>query len=110
MALPVFTATLTIVRRNGVRTLTVRAFPDERHFASQLLAAARPKLGSLKLPEGQRRSVGEQCNRQNAKRQGAYGSRRKSEGAILHAFGIAGAEARCQCCNHGGGRAVERGA
>jgi multidrug efflux pump subunit AcrB len=43
-----------IVRRNGVRTLTVRTYPDEHHFASELLASAQPKIKNVKLPEGYR--------------------------------------------------------
>jgi len=53
-----------IVRRNGVRTLTVRTFPDERHFASQLLEAARPKLGGLNLPDGYRIAYGGEAEKQ----------------------------------------------
>jgi multidrug efflux pump subunit AcrB/outer membrane protein TolC len=53
-----------IVRRNGVRTLTVRTFPDEHQFASQLLSAARPKLGRLKLPEGYRITYGGEAEKQ----------------------------------------------
>ncbi len=41
-----------IVRRNGVRTLTVRAFPSEGHFASELLQAIEGDLGALALPPG----------------------------------------------------------
>jgi multidrug efflux pump subunit AcrB/outer membrane protein TolC len=43
-----------IVRRNGVRTLTVRAFVDRGHYASQLLEAVRPRIEELPLPPGYR--------------------------------------------------------
>jgi multidrug efflux pump subunit AcrB/outer membrane protein TolC len=43
-----------IVRRNGVRTLTVRAFPQPGHYASQLLEQAMPKIKALELPPGYR--------------------------------------------------------
>ena len=41
-----------IVRRNGVRTLTVRAFPTHGHYASEILSAIDPKIQSLPLPAG----------------------------------------------------------
>jgi multidrug efflux pump subunit AcrB/outer membrane protein TolC len=41
-----------IVRRNGVRTLTVRAFPDGRRLASEILGDARGQLDALSLPAG----------------------------------------------------------
>ena len=41
-----------IVRRNGVRTLTVRAFPRRGHYASEILNAIDPQLRSLPLPDG----------------------------------------------------------
>jgi multidrug efflux pump subunit AcrB/outer membrane protein TolC len=41
-----------IVRRNGVRTLTVRAFPRRGHYASEILKAVDPKIQSLPLPAG----------------------------------------------------------
>ncbi len=41
-----------IVRRNGVRTLTVRSFPDGHRLASEILSDARKQLNKLKLPEG----------------------------------------------------------
>jgi outer membrane protein TolC/preprotein translocase subunit SecF len=41
-----------IVRRNGVRTLTVRAFPRQGHYASEILRAIDPKIQSLALPAG----------------------------------------------------------
>jgi multidrug efflux pump subunit AcrB/outer membrane protein TolC len=41
-----------IVRRNGVRTLTVRAFPRRGHYASEILKAIDPKIQSLPLPAG----------------------------------------------------------
>lgn len=53
-----------IVRRNGVRTLTVRAFPEEGHFASQILEAMRPKLKGMNLPEGYAISYGGEAEKQ----------------------------------------------
>jgi multidrug efflux pump subunit AcrB len=53
-----------IVRRNGVRTLTVRTYPDEHHFASELLADAQPKIEKLKLPEGYRITYGGEAEKQ----------------------------------------------
>jgi outer membrane protein TolC/preprotein translocase subunit SecF len=41
-----------IVRRNGVRTLTVRAFPRQGRYASEILSAIDPKIRSLTLPAG----------------------------------------------------------
>jgi multidrug efflux pump subunit AcrB/outer membrane protein TolC len=41
-----------IVRRNGVRTLTVRAFPDGHRLASEILGDARKQLDTMHLPEG----------------------------------------------------------
>ena len=53
-----------ILRRNGVRTLTVRTFPDEHHFASQVLEAARQKLSGLSLPDGYRLTYGGEAEKQ----------------------------------------------
>ena len=47
-----------IVRRNGVRTLTVRAFPRRAHYASEVLQAIDPQVRSIKLPPGYRISYG----------------------------------------------------
>jgi outer membrane protein TolC len=41
-----------IVRRNGVRTLTVRAFPDGHRLASEILNDARKQLDAMALPQG----------------------------------------------------------
>ena len=41
-----------IVRRNGVRTLTVRAFPDGHRLASEILNDARKQLDTMALPQG----------------------------------------------------------
>ncbi|MGA2119484.1 MAG: efflux RND transporter permease subunit [Bryobacteraceae bacterium] len=41
-----------IVRRNGVRTLTVRAFPQRGHYASQVLNAIDRPVKALALPAG----------------------------------------------------------
>jgi multidrug efflux pump subunit AcrB/outer membrane protein TolC len=43
-----------IVRRNGVRTLTVRSFVKEGFYASRLLDAVAPNIAALKLPPGYR--------------------------------------------------------
>jgi multidrug efflux pump subunit AcrB/outer membrane protein TolC len=43
-----------IVRRNGVRTLTVRSFVKEGFYASALLDDVAPKIAALKLPPGYR--------------------------------------------------------
>jgi multidrug efflux pump subunit AcrB/outer membrane protein TolC len=43
-----------IVRRNGVRTLTVRAFVKKGSYASAVLEAVGPKIAALKLPPGYR--------------------------------------------------------
>lgn len=47
-----------IVRRNGVRTLTVRAFPDGERLGSQILTDAKDKIGNLQLPRGYRIEYG----------------------------------------------------
>jgi len=41
-----------IVRRNGVRTLTVRSFVKKGYYASALLDSVAPKIAALKLPPG----------------------------------------------------------
>jgi multidrug efflux pump subunit AcrB/outer membrane protein TolC len=41
-----------IVRRNGVRTLTVRAFPGSGRLASQILADAKKQINHLQVPPG----------------------------------------------------------
>ena len=41
-----------IVRRNGVRTLTVRAFAKDGVLASSVLDAVQPRLAGLALPDG----------------------------------------------------------
>lgn len=47
-----------IVRRNGVRTLTVRAFPESGRLASQVLVDAKKQIGKLQLPPGYRIEYG----------------------------------------------------
>jgi len=47
-----------IVRRNGVRTLTVRSFAAPDILPSVVLKAATPKLAALKLPAGMRLEFG----------------------------------------------------
>ena len=51
-----------IVRRNGVRTLTVRAFPSEGRLASQILADANQQIKKLPLPPGYRIMYGGEDN------------------------------------------------
>ncbi|MFZ5996820.1 MAG: efflux RND transporter permease subunit [Nitrospirota bacterium] len=43
-----------VVRRNGVRTLTIRAFAKPGHYASKILDQAMPKIKALELPVGYR--------------------------------------------------------
>lgn len=47
-----------IVRRNGVRTLTIRAFPKPGHYASKILEQAMPQINALKLQPGYRIDLG----------------------------------------------------
>jgi len=46
------------VRRNGVRTLSVRAFPSGNRLASEILADARKQLDVMPLPPGCRIDYG----------------------------------------------------
>jgi len=47
-----------IVRRNGVRTLTVRAFPDGHSLASTILNSTRKQVDAMTLPAGYRIEYG----------------------------------------------------
>jgi multidrug efflux pump subunit AcrB/outer membrane protein TolC len=47
-----------IVRRNGVRTLTVRAFPSGKHLASEILRDAHKQIDAMQLPPGYRIDYG----------------------------------------------------
>lgn len=47
-----------IVRRNGLRTLTIRAFPTDGRLASQVLADAMKQIHTLPLPSSVRIEVG----------------------------------------------------
>jgi len=47
-----------IVRRNGVRTLTVRAFPSGKRLASEILGNARKQIDAMPLPPGYRIEYG----------------------------------------------------
>lgn len=47
-----------IVRRNGVRTLTIRAFAKPGHYASKILEDAMPKIKAMELPAGYRIDYG----------------------------------------------------
>jgi outer membrane protein TolC/preprotein translocase subunit SecF len=54
-----------IVHRNGVRTLTVRAFTERGHYGSELLGAIMPKVKGLQLPSGYRIDYGGEIANQN---------------------------------------------
>ena len=47
-----------LVRRNGVRTITVNAFIKKGHYASAMLNEIRPEIEKLDLPEGYTVSYG----------------------------------------------------
>jgi len=47
-----------IVRRNGVRTLTVRAFPTDGQLASEILKQANKQIEKIHLPDGYRIDYG----------------------------------------------------
>lgn len=54
-----------IVRRNGVRTLTVRAFPDGHRLPSEILADIRRQVDAMPLPPGYRVEYGGEFENQN---------------------------------------------
>jgi len=54
-----------IIRRNGVRTLTVRAFVKPGYYASQLLKEAMPRIKALELPSGYRIFYGGEIDNQS---------------------------------------------
>ena len=54
-----------IVRRNGIPTLTVRAFVQPGYYASQLLEKAMPQIKALELPAGYRIYYGGEKDNQN---------------------------------------------
>jgi multidrug efflux pump subunit AcrB/outer membrane protein TolC len=55
-----------IVRRNGVRTLSVRAFPDQGRLASQILSDAQKRIkNEVALPLGYRIEYGGEYENQN---------------------------------------------
>jgi multidrug efflux pump subunit AcrB/outer membrane protein TolC len=64
-----------IVRRNGVRTLTVRAFPEASHLASEILRAAEPGIRSVALPAGYRMAIG-----------GEHENQQETFGEMVHAL------------------------
>lgn len=66
-----------IVRRNGVRTLTVRAFPSDGRLASQILVDAKKQVGKLQLPPGYRIEYG-----------GEDENQRETFGEMRNALGI----------------------
>lgn len=47
-----------IIHRNGVRTLTVRAFPEGGYLASQILNDAKKQVAQIQLPSGYRIEIG----------------------------------------------------
>lgn len=53
-----------IVRRNGVRTLTVGAFPRQGYLASQILGSASKQIAGLQLPQGYRIDYGGEAENQ----------------------------------------------
>ncbi len=53
-----------IVRRNGLRTLTVRSFFREGWLASEVLNATQPKIAALSLPAGYRIEYGGEAQAQ----------------------------------------------
>jgi len=53
-----------IVRRNGVRTLTVRSFAKNGVLASSVLAAVKPAVARLSLPDGYAISYGGEAENQ----------------------------------------------
>ncbi|MRR07225.1 MAG: hypothetical protein EG828_09820, partial [Deltaproteobacteria bacterium] len=53
-----------IVRRNGVRTITVRGFVEQGWYGTDLLKEARPRIEALRIPLGYRLEFGgEKMNR-----------------------------------------------
>jgi multidrug efflux pump subunit AcrB/outer membrane protein TolC len=66
-----------IVRRNGVRTLSVRAFPSGNCLASEILADARKQVDKIVLPPGYRIDYG-----------GEIENQRETFGEMQHALGI----------------------
>ena len=54
-----------IVRRNGVRTLTVGGFATSDHYGSEILKAIDPKVKSIALPTGYRIEYGGEIYEQN---------------------------------------------
>jgi multidrug efflux pump subunit AcrB/outer membrane protein TolC len=68
-----------IVRRNGVRTLTVRAFPDRGRLASQILVDAKKQINRLQLPPGYRIEYGGE----NELQQETFGEMRSALGISI---------------------------
>jgi len=54
-----------IVRRNGVRTLTIRAFAKPGSYASNILEQALPQIKALQLPPGYRIYLGGEKDNQD---------------------------------------------
>jgi multidrug efflux pump subunit AcrB len=66
-----------IVRRNGLRTITVRSHAEKGTFASAVLEAARAKIETLKLPEGYRVEYG-----------GEWENQKETFGEMMAALGV----------------------
>lgn len=64
-----------IVRRNGVRTLTVRAFPDGSRLASEILGDALKQVDHMDLPQGYSIAYG-----------GEYENQQETFGEMQHAL------------------------
>ena len=64
-----------IVRRNGVRTLTVRAFPSGDRLSSQILADTQAQIGKLQLPPGYHMEYG-----------GEFENQKETFGEMSHAL------------------------
>jgi multidrug efflux pump subunit AcrB len=54
-----------IVRRNGVYTITVSAFPKRGHYASELIDATKARISAMPLPPGVRIYYGGEIFNQN---------------------------------------------
>ena len=54
-----------VVRRNGVRTLTVQSFVKSGHYASEILNAVKPRIAKIPLPPGFRIEYGGELSNQD---------------------------------------------
>ena len=64
-----------IVHRNGMRTLTVRAFPDGHRLSSQILGDVRKQVDAMELPAGYRVEYG-----------GEFENQKETFGEMQHAL------------------------